>query len=101
MLTGPHLNNSRSQRIVWLCEELGLDHQLVKHQRDAETMRAPDSLREVRVLGMADPIALAAALAAGRPLVLAGANRPACGRHPPLPGTRWDARPSAQNAVAC
>jgi len=56
MLTVHHLNNSRSQRIVWLCEELGIEYQLVKHFRDAETMRAPDSLRKVHVLGKAPTI---------------------------------------------
>ncbi len=56
MLTVHHLNNSRSQRIVWLCEELGIDYTLVHHQRDAETLRAPDSLRAVHVLGKAPTI---------------------------------------------
>ena len=56
MLTVHHLNNSRSQRIVWLCEELGIDYQLVKHFRDAATMRSPDSLRKVHVLGKAPTI---------------------------------------------
>ena len=56
MLTVHHLNNSRSQRIVWLCEELGIPYALVKHQRDAETLRSPDSLKHVHVLGKAPAI---------------------------------------------
>ena len=38
MLTIHHLNNSRSQRILWLCEELGIEYELVKHMRDSETL---------------------------------------------------------------
>jgi len=56
MLTVHHLNNSRSQRIVWLCEELGLDYKLVKHQRNPETQRSPDSLNQVHPLGKAPTI---------------------------------------------
>jgi len=56
MLTVHHLNNSRSQRIVWLCEELGIEYQLVKHMRNAETLRAPDSLNKVHQLGKAPTI---------------------------------------------
>jgi len=56
MLTVHHLNNSRSQRIVWLCEELGIDYQLVKDQRDPETQRAPESLKKVHQLGKAPTI---------------------------------------------
>jgi glutathione S-transferase-like protein len=56
MLTVHHLNNSRSQRIVWLCEELGLDYKLVKHQRNPETQRSPDSLNKVHPLGKAPTI---------------------------------------------
>ena len=46
-----HLNNSRSQRILWLMEELALPYEIVKYQRDAETMLAPDSLRKIHPLG--------------------------------------------------
>ncbi len=56
MFTVHHLNNSRSQRIVWLCEELGLDYHLVKHQRDPQTQRSPDSLNQVHPLGKAPTI---------------------------------------------
>ena len=48
-----HLNNSRSQRILWLMEELDLPYEMVKHQRDAETNLAPPSLLAVHPLGKA------------------------------------------------
>jgi glutathione S-transferase len=56
VLTVHHLNNSRSQRIVWLCEELGLDYELVKHQRNPETQRSPESLQRAHPLGKAPTI---------------------------------------------
>ncbi|PZO58308.1 MAG: glutathione S-transferase, partial [Phormidesmis priestleyi] len=46
-----HLNNSRSQRILWLLEELGVDYEIKRYERDPETMLAPDSLRQVHPLG--------------------------------------------------
>jgi glutathione S-transferase len=48
-----HLNNSRSQRVLWLLEELGLDYEAIRYQRDAKTMLAPTSLRLVHPLGKA------------------------------------------------
>jgi len=51
MIIVHHLNNSRSQRILWLLEELGLDYDIRKYQRDAETMLAPPELRAVHPLG--------------------------------------------------
>jgi glutathione S-transferase len=51
MITVHHLNNSRSQRILWLLEELGLDYDVKYYQRDPETMLAPASLRQVHPLG--------------------------------------------------
>lgn len=46
-----HLNNSRSQRVLWLLEELGLPYQIVRYQRDARTLLAPPELRKVHPLG--------------------------------------------------
>ena len=46
-----HLNNSRSQRILWLLEELGVDYDIVHHQRDAVTNLAPPELLDVHPLG--------------------------------------------------
>jgi glutathione S-transferase len=48
-----HLNNSRSQRVLWLLEEIGLDYEVVHYQRDAKTMLAPASLRRIHPLGKA------------------------------------------------
>ena len=44
MLTVHHLNNSRSQRVLWLLEELGVPYEIVRYQRQAD-MRAPRELR--------------------------------------------------------
>lgn len=46
-----HLNNSRSQRILWLLEELELPYEIVKYQRDAETNLAPPELKDIHPLG--------------------------------------------------
>jgi glutathione S-transferase len=46
-----HLNNSRSQRILWLLEELGLEYEVKRYERDRRTMLAPESLRAVHPLG--------------------------------------------------
>jgi glutathione S-transferase len=51
MITVHHLNNSRSQRILWLLEELQLDYDIKYYQRDPKTMLAPASLRQVHPLG--------------------------------------------------
>jgi glutathione S-transferase len=46
-----HLNNSRSQRILWLLEELGVPYELVRYERDRKTMMAPKALRDLHPLG--------------------------------------------------
>ncbi len=46
-----HLNNSRSQRILWLLEELGEPYEVRRYERDRKTMRAPQELRAVHPLG--------------------------------------------------
>ena len=51
MIVVHHLNNSRSQRIVWLLEELGLPYQIESYLRDAKTNLAPPELRTVHPLG--------------------------------------------------
>ncbi len=51
MITVHHLNNSRSQRVLWLLEELGLPYEIKKYQRNPETMLAPPELRAVHPLG--------------------------------------------------
>lgn len=51
MIVVHHLNNSRSQRVLWLLEELGLSYEIKRYQRDPQTMLAPAALREVHPLG--------------------------------------------------
>jgi glutathione S-transferase len=50
MLTVHHLNNSRSQRVLWLLEELGVAYEIVRYQRQPD-MRAPKELRAIHPLG--------------------------------------------------
>jgi glutathione S-transferase len=51
MIVVHHLNNSRSQRVLWLLEELGLPYEVKRYQRDRKTMLAPPELRAVHPLG--------------------------------------------------
>jgi glutathione S-transferase len=51
MVTVHHLNNSRSQRVLWLLEELGTPYEIVKYERDPQTKLAPPELRKVHPLG--------------------------------------------------
>ena len=51
MIVVHHLNNSRSQRVLWLLEELAVPYEVKRYQRDAKTMLAPPELRQVHPLG--------------------------------------------------
>lgn len=51
MIVVHHLNNSRSQRVLWLLEELGVPYEVKRYERDPETMLAPPSLKAVHPLG--------------------------------------------------
>ena len=51
MIVVHHLNNSRSQRVLWLLEELGLPYEIRQYARNAETMLAPPELTKVHPLG--------------------------------------------------
>jgi glutathione S-transferase len=51
MLIVHHLNNSRSQRVLWLLEELGVPYEIKRYQRDPKTMLAPPELRAIHPLG--------------------------------------------------
>jgi glutathione S-transferase len=51
MLIVHHLNNSRSQRVLWLLEELGVRYEVQRYERDPKTMLAPPSLLAVHPLG--------------------------------------------------
>lgn len=56
MITLHHLNDSRSQRVLWLLEELELPYEIVVHHRDPHTRLAPPELRDVHPLGKAPVI---------------------------------------------
>lgn len=51
MIKVHHLENSRSQRVLWLLEELDLPYEVIRYERDPKTMLAPPSLRKVHPLG--------------------------------------------------
>ncbi len=51
MIVVHHLENSRSQRVLWLLEELGVAYEVRRYERDSETMLAPQALRDVHPLG--------------------------------------------------
>ena len=51
MIVVHHLNNSRSQRVLWLLEELGLEYDIKRYERDKKTMLAPPALRKIHPLG--------------------------------------------------
>lgn len=79
MLIVHHLNNSRSQRVLWLLEEIGLPYELRAHQREATTNLAPPALRAVHPLGKSPVIE-----AEGRVIAESGAIVEwLCARHAP------------------
>jgi glutathione S-transferase len=51
MIRVHHLNNSRSQRVLWLLEEIGTPYEVVRYERDKKTMLAPKDLRRIHPLG--------------------------------------------------
>jgi glutathione S-transferase len=56
MITLHHLNSSRSQRVLWLLEELGVEYEVRQYQRDPGTLRAPPELQAVHFLGKSPTI---------------------------------------------
>ncbi len=52
MIIVHHLNNSRSQRVLWALEELGLPYEIKAYQRNKKTMLAPPELKEIHPLGL-------------------------------------------------
>jgi glutathione S-transferase len=88
MITVHHLNHSRSHRVLWLLEELGLEYEIRRYERDPLTLRAPASLRQVHPLGKAPAV-----VDAGRTLAESGAiletlvERHGAGRLVPAAGT--------------
>jgi glutathione S-transferase len=57
MLAVHHLNNSRSQRVLWLLEELGVPYDIIRYERDPKTMLAPAALKQVHPLGKSPVVA--------------------------------------------
>ena len=83
-----HLNNSRSQRILWLLEELGLEYKVKRYERNPETLLAPDSLREVHPLGKSPVITDGElTLAESGAIIEYLVERYGDGRFAPAPGT--------------
>jgi glutathione S-transferase len=56
MITLHHLETSRSQRVLWLLEEMGLPYEMVRYQRDPKTRLAPPALKAIHPLGKAPVI---------------------------------------------
>lgn len=85
MITVHHLQDSRSQRVLWALEELGLEYDITRYERDPETGLAPKTLREVHPLGFAPIVELDGRVLAETGPILealaahAGALRPAPG----------------------
>jgi glutathione S-transferase len=88
MITVHHLNNSRSQRVLWLLEELELPYEIVRYERDSKTMLAPPELKKIHPLGKSPVIT-----DEGRTIAESGAileylvDRYGKGRFAPPPGT--------------
>lgn len=88
MIIVHHLDHSRSHRVLWLLEELGVDYEVRRYERDPETLQAPASLKAVHPLGKAPTI-----VDGGRALAESGAivetlvQRYGGGRLAPAAGT--------------
>jgi glutathione S-transferase len=88
MIVVHHLNNSRSQRVLWLLEELGIPYEVKRYQRDAKTMLAPPELRAVHPLGKSPVIEDGAAkLAESGAIIEYLVSRYGDGRLAPAAGT--------------
>jgi glutathione S-transferase len=62
MIIVHHLNNSRSQRVLWLLEELDIEYEIKRYERDPKTMLAPASLHEVHPLGKSPVITVSVSI---------------------------------------
>jgi glutathione S-transferase len=88
MIIVHHLNNSRSQRVLWLLEELGLEYEIKPYRRDAKTMLAPPELRKVHPLGKSPVVSDGANVLAESGAILEYfADKYGAGRLAPAPGT--------------
>jgi len=94
MITIHHLNNSRSQRVLWLLEELGVPYEIRHYERDPQTQFAPESLRQVHALGKSPVVTEGAVtVAESGAIVEYLVEAHGGGRFVPAPGTperlRW------------
>src|ERR1043166_10059877 len=88
MITVHHLNNSRSQRVLWLLEELELPYEIVKYERDRKALLAPATLRAIHPLGKSPVITDGdATLAESGAIVEYLVDTYAGGKLSPAPGT--------------
>lgn len=87
MIVVHHLNNSRSQRVLWLLEELELPYELVKYERDSTTGLAPAALQKVHPLGKSPVISDGDASVAESGAILEYLVDKAGGKLAPKPGT--------------
>ena len=93
MITVHHLNNSRSQRVLWLLEELGLPYEIKAYQRDPVTQLAPPELKAVHPLGKSPVISDGQLVQAETGAIIEYlVFRHADGRLAPKPGTPERAR---------
>lgn len=87
MITVHHLNNSRSQRVLWLLEELGAKYEVKHYQRNLKTMLAPPELRAVHPLGKSPVITDGTNTVAESGAILEYIVEQNGGRLAPKPGT--------------
>ncbi len=89
MITVHHLDHSRSQRVLWLLEELGQPYELVRYQRDPQTLLAPPALKSVHTLGKSPVVVLddGLVLAESGAILETLVERFGDGRLTPLPGS--------------
>jgi glutathione S-transferase len=88
MIIVHHLNNSRSQRVLWMLEELGLTYEIRPYRRDAKTMLAPPELRKVHPLGKSPVVSDGAEVLAESGAILEYfADKYGAGRLAPAPGS--------------
>ena len=87
MITVHHLENSRSQRVLWLLEELELPYRVIRYARDPRTLRAPPELLAVHPLGKAPVITDGGTVVAETGAIVAYLTDLAGARLVPGPGT--------------
>ena len=92
MITVHHLENSRSQRVLWLLEELGLPYTVKRYARDPKTMRAPPDLTAIHPLGKSPVITEDGIVVAETGAIVTYLTDRAGGGLVPAPGTPERAR---------